>query len=107
MRAAASFRERIDEVTIDLEPQIVVEREGESAAPAELIGQLELLVVVVVAAEPADLELVGMLGPQGPGPGRQQHPDDSDCPHGRLPQVVEKATPKIGISAGKRDTPSL
>src|SRR5437660_5042554 len=33
-----------------------------------------------------------MLGPQGPGPGRQQHPDDSDCPHGQL--LVGKSDPQ-------------
>src|SRR5467141_209577 len=88
----AGFREGVGDVAVDLEAEVIVEVEREPAATAELVVELELLVVAAVAPEAADLELVGMLGPQGPGPGRQQYPDDSDCPHGRL--LVGKSDPQ-------------
>src|SRR5437667_12378262 len=85
----ARLRERIGDVGIHLQPEGLVEEEPEPAPPADLIVEQEELVVAGVAAEPAGLQLVSVLGAQRRRPSgarRPQPPDDSDYPHGPTPR---------------------
>src|SRR5206468_3046261 len=92
--------------SLRLDPQPVRDPEADAAPAPDLVVELEGAVEPREASEPAELELELVLGVESGGPAHQQHHDDRDYPHGTTPRG-QKATPKIGNSSGKRDTPSL
>src|SRR5438445_6373353 len=82
---AAHLRERLRYVAVDLETEMVAEKEAKATTGTELVVELETAVIPRVASEPADLDLAGMLGAEGPDVAGEQQPNDREHPHRRTP----------------------
>src|SRR4029077_19653560 len=80
------IRER--DVPVDLDTEDVVQEKAEPSSAAELVIELEGLIVARECAVSAELELVRMLRAQSPGCANHQHPKYSDYPHGTTPRIA-------------------
>src|SRR2546425_11341622 len=74
-----------------LAPGSLIEEHPAPPPPATLLVRRNCFGGGGVAPDPADLELVGVLGAQRRRPRRQQHPNDSDSPHGPTPRYLVRS----------------